>query len=310
MLKDKVIPQLIILSGPVGAGKTTVALDMVNKTPNLVRVNRDDLRHQFKGAYTVSEDIENVVSRAQDALIKTLLESGYSVVVDNTHCKIKYIKELITKYHALASISIKYIGADLSLKQLHERNNTRDKSVPPEVVDRMYKGFNSVVKAKKEIQEHFDFIYGNTIIEKFKQNNNLPKAILVDIDGTVAHMNNHRGPFEWHKVDLDDPDESILNIIRALSVDYYIVFMSGRYESCRQLTLDWLYAYFGHSEVELYMRPANDYRKDNIIKEELFHKHIAPKYYVEGVLDDRDQVVSMWRNKLGLKCLQVAYGNF
>jgi hypothetical protein len=58
------------------------------------------------------------------------------------------------------------------------------------------------------------------------------------------------------------------------------------------------------------MRKNNDQRKDSIIKFELFENHIKDKYYVELVVDDRQQVVDMWRRKLGLTCLQVDYGDF
>jgi hypothetical protein len=58
------------------------------------------------------------------------------------------------------------------------------------------------------------------------------------------------------------------------------------------------------------MRAEKDNRKDSIIKRELFDKHIRDKYHVDFVLDDRDQVVRMWRRELGLTCLQVNYGNF
>jgi hypothetical protein len=37
--------------------------------------------------------------------------------------------------------------------------------------------------------------------------------------------------------------------------------------------------------------------------------HIRPNYDVKYVIDDRDQVVDMWRS-LGLRVLQVAPGNF
>ncbi len=51
-------------------------------------------------------------------------------------------------------------------------------------------------------------------------------------------------------------------------------------------------------------------RKNAIIKKELFEQQIAEKYFIELVLDDRDQVVDMWRLELGLPCLQVNYGDF
>lgn len=60
----------------------------------------------------------------------------------------------------------------------------------------------------------------------------------------------------------------------------------------------------------LYIRKAKDFRKDAIIKRELYEAHIKGRYDVLMVLDDRDQVVKMWRQELGLPCLQVDYGNF
>ena len=50
-------------------------------------------------------------------------------------------------------------------------------------------------------------------------------------------------------------------------------------------------------------------RKDSVVKQEMFMAHIAMKYNVLYVLDDRNQVVQLWRS-LGLKCLQVADGAF
>jgi hypothetical protein len=45
------------------------------------------------------------------------------------------------------------------------------------------------------------------------------------------------------------------------------------------------------------------------VKYDLFSEYIRDKYSVKFVLDDRQQVVDMWR-RLGLKCLQVQAGDF
>ena len=58
------------------------------------------------------------------------------------------------------------------------------------------------------------------------------------------------------------------------------------------------------------MRKTDDFRQDSIVKKELFDQYIKDKYFVEYWLDDRDQVVKMVREELGLLCLQVYYGNF
>jgi hypothetical protein len=57
------------------------------------------------------------------------------------------------------------------------------------------------------------------------------------------------------------------------------------------------------------MREEGNNEKDSIVKRRLFEDNIRGKYYIEYVLDDRNQVVDMWRN-MGLTCLQVAEGDF
>ena len=57
------------------------------------------------------------------------------------------------------------------------------------------------------------------------------------------------------------------------------------------------------------MRKEGDHRRDSIVKKEIYDTLIKDEFDVEFVLDDRQQVVDMWR-EIGLKCLQVAEGNF
>ena len=134
-------------------------------------------------------------------------------------------------------------------------------------------------------------------------------CVICDIDGTLA-LRRDRGPYEWAKVGQDDVNEPIAALISI----YYahgiadVILVSGRDSVCRDETEQWLednhIAY-----TDLYMRPEGDMRKDTIVKREIYRKHVKGRYHVLFVLDDRDQVVKMWR-RLGLTCLQVAEGNF
>ena len=80
-------------------------------------------------------------------------------------------------------------------------------------------------------------------------------------------------------------------------------------ESARTETEAWLRRHGIAGWVELHMRPVGDYRRDDLVKRELYEALIANHYRVELVLDDRTRVVKMWRS-LGLTCLQVAEGDF
>jgi hypothetical protein len=138
----------------------------------------------------------------------------------------------------------------------------------------------------------------------------LPTAWLVDIDGTLALMRaGGRGPFDWHRVGEDLPNPAVIELARALAfAGYYIVLMSGRDEACRDATARWLRVH-DVPHTALFMRPQGDMRKDVVVKAELFDKHVRGVWDVRGVIEDRTQVVTMWR-AMGLTVAQVAEGNF
>jgi hypothetical protein len=135
------------------------------------------------------------------------------------------------------------------------------------------------------------------------------KAIICDIDGTLADMGK-RKPYDFEKVDQDQVKHATAEAVRVFhTAEYRIILLSGREDASKTKTIAWLKA----NDIpyhELHMRRSKDFRKDSIIKKELYEAHIKNKYEVLLVLDDRDQVVKMWREELGLTCFQVDYGDF
>jgi acid phosphatase class B len=139
-----------------------------------------------------------------------------------------------------------------------------------------------------------------------------PQAIICDVDGTVALMHGNRTPFEWDKVSTDKPNQWVIDLI----VSYHngtgckVFFLSGRSDECMDDTHKWL---LDNVDVpfDLFMRPLGQlYEKDAKVKYEIYTELIKPQYDVQFVIDDRQQVVDMWRNVAGLPVAQVAEGNF
>jgi hypothetical protein len=142
----------------------------------------------------------------------------------------------------------------------------------------------------------------------------LPRAILVDIDGTLALRGDGPGVrrfYDWQRVGEDAPNPPVVELVRLVADAgrHRIVLMSGRDGVCRPETEAWLAEHKVPYD-ELWMRAERDNRKDSIVKRELYEAHVAGRYAVAWILDDRDQVVSMWRRELGLTVLQVAEGAF
>lgn len=141
--------------------------------------------------------------------------------------------------------------------------------------------------------------------------NTLGDTVIFDIDGTLAHNDRHRGYFEWHKVGGDKPMVPIINIAKMYqNAGYKIIIVSGREGTpiCRNQTEQWLLKH-GILYYALFMRGEKDFRRDSIIKAEIYDKFIKDVHNVEVVFDDRQQVVDFWRS-IGLKCLQVEPGDF
>lgn len=142
----------------------------------------------------------------------------------------------------------------------------------------------------------------------------MTKTVIVDIDGTIALREGEdaRGPFDYDRVAEDTPNLPVIAVVEALAAaGYQIVFLSGReaVDACYTDTLIWLDTHLDLDHIELYMRAYEDHRQDAIIKRELYDAHLADRDIL-CVIDDRDQVVRMWRQDLGLTCMQVAYGDF
>jgi hypothetical protein len=150
-------------------------------------------------------------------------------------------------------------------------------------------------------------------IELYVPDKDKPQAIIVDIDGTLAHHDRHH--HDYSDVSTDTVDPIIRDLVdREWASGYDILVVTGRPLTCYWQTYKWLTD--NHVPVDdLWMRDPKDVDEqgnkiqDWIVKLSLFNTHIRNNYNVEYVLEDRVQCVEMWR-KLGLKCLQVEEGNF
>lgn len=310
---------VLILTGLSGSGKSTFARQFCAEHPNWLRVNRDDLRRsvlpvslpEYWQTWSDKDKnrVENLVSDLQKTAIVDGLRRGWHVLIDNTNLKLSYIneyKKLLTEH--FDEVDVTYTFMDVPVGECVDRDRNRVDSVGEDVIRRQAVQLGML---KKQFRFQPETLTRSAVFQR-RQDETLPRCILVDIDGTVAKMGS-RSPFEWHRVGEDTPKLSIVKLVKAMRASgYQIVFLSGRDAVCRRETTNWLCKQFDWlaGDYELFMRPEQDNRKDSLIKQELFAQHIQGRYFVEFVVDDRQQVVDMWRRTLGLTCVQVDYGDF
>jgi predicted kinase len=291
--------RLIICRGIPASGKSTFAKAWVHAADRRVRVNRDDIRIQMFGKFFGVN--EALVTKVEDRMVDVALKSGFSVVADATNIKHEYCKRLAHLAHA-RGIPVEVKQFDIELDEALRRNAVRHEKggnfVPEDVIRKMHEALQAsgAPDISAETPVHFNPRPGAL------------KAILVDIDGTIAEMGD-RSPYDWNNVGKDEPIREVLKVVQwAAEAGYQVILMSGRDGVCRPQTAKWL-DLNGIWFDRLFMRAEGDQRRDSIVKRELFDAHIRDEYDILFVLDDRQQVVDMWRG-LGLRCLQVAPGDF
>lgn len=288
--------ELVLTRGIPASGKSTFARAWVTAAPKRVRVNRDDIRMQLFGVEHGCD--EEFVTVIEDAMVTNALQAGQSVIVDDTNIRHAYVKRLASLGHAEGvKVTVKEFPIDLAVAL--ERNANRDRKVPEDVIRKMHNALRSSGPVDVSAP----------VVEQYEPKPGAPKAILVDIDGTIAHNAGKRGFYDWKAVGLDEPILEIIEIVSwAKLAGFTVIVMSGRDGICEPETSDWLDKHDVPYDL-LVMRGVGDMRKDSIIKRELFDEWVRDVYNVQFVLDDRQQVVNMWR-AMGLRCLQVAPGNF
>ncbi len=295
---------LKIVRGVPGSGKTTYAKKWVNEDPvNRVRVNRDDLRLSLFNSYVLDPSQEAIITKAEHSLIKTLLTAKKSVIVDNVNVKLKYVAEYLS---IAARLNVPVVHKDfiIDIDEALKRNASRDRVVPEKYIRTLYSRY--VQNGK------FVAFPDYPVTIPYEGDETLPKAILLDVDGTAMLKHPGRGYFDWDKVIDDIPNVPVIETVKALAdKGYLIVVLSGREDvgNCKEDTVTSLEV-AGIPVHEIHLREAGDHRKDNLVKRDIFETYIRNRYNILVALDDRQQVVDMYREEVGLPVFQVNYGDF
>lgn len=300
-------PQLLILIGAPGSGKSSFAKYFLRTEENWTRVSRDDFRAmQFQGTRG-KEQTEYVLTHVVESSIEAFLLQKWNVLIDATHCKKEYINQYVKRFGHMADIHFKVFDVPLDEleKRCLEREEQSGKHIPPHVIKKY-------VAELENLKLNFDFtpiLRKPLELKEPIQDETKATCFLFDLDGTLANANG-RNMFNptAEEVMNDLPIKAVIKVLQALEKKHTIVFVSGREATNYDATKEWLIKHVFNNEareINLFMRPEGDYRRDSIIKSELLHNYIFPSYNVLGAFDDRLQVIRECWNKEGIFCFNV-----
>ena len=269
----------ILTVGISASGKTTWSNELVRQ--GWRDINRDWIRFNLVkpgtdwSTYKFNKTNEKEVTEIQGQMIMESYVSGDNIIISDTNLNAGTRQSLIKKLQDLGyEVEIKSfpITRELAVK----RDNLRSNGVGAEVIYRQWQKWN-------EFNGRVTYV----------PDESLPKAIIVDVDGTIAQMNG-RGPFEWKRVGEDDPRWFVIDmVINYQRQGYEILIVSGRSDECSKKTREWLDKYL-IPFTALYMRKEGDFRRDSAIKEEIFWTHLAHRYNIVAAIDDRPLMIRTW----------------
>lgn len=337
---------VVCTRGLPGCGKSTWAREQLAAEPDRwCRLNKDELRLMLYGERGYGDPktwraFEAFVHEVQSHMLRAALRRGKDVIVDNTHLPGDSMKQIHEVAEEVGDVQVIERVFSVSLDECLRRVAVRASGdarthVPEHVVREMHKRFGKNIDAAASLPPRSVTYTPRAEGATAVQDASLPEAIIVDLDGTTALMNG-RSPYDAAKCDQDLPNTPVIETVKAVHTQRKcaVLFVSGRDAKHREPTEKFLQAHFllagklytpasiskgTDATVEeitlpmpykLFMRPVGDTRKDTLIKKEIYEREILGKYRILNVYDDRDCVVRLWREELGLPVFQVAYGAF
>ena len=270
------------------------------------RINKDILWDMLDGdKWTQAR--ERFMLSIRDYAVERSLWRDFDVIVDDTNFSDKHWDSMCRIAKRMGDVTVVEKYFEVSLREALRRNEGRPEKeqVPPGIVKDMYR--RNVKNQKVEIRTAYFPIEGYVA----PADTGIPKAIIVDVDGTLALSRGIRNPYDGSRLMEDVPFQQIVDLVQLLVFEpgggYQLILMSGREDKYREDTVLWLMEKAKLPLCEgtpFFMRASGDSRPDTVVKRELFEEHVKGKFDVRYVIDDRPCVCAMWRD-IGLVVLQL-----
>jgi predicted kinase len=279
------MPTVYAITGIPASGKTTLAKKMQELNQNLFRTNRDDLRMQHHaGVY--SSNNESLIKAMQEFAIVEALKAGQDVVCDDAGLlnpkTMQWLKTLAENNGA--DFAIDDACTHTPIDEAIRRNALRPNGVPEAVI--------------------WQFVDRYMPIAPREQYGNLPKAIVVDIDGCLARKHPDRDVYDWSKAHLDTVHDPIKHLVN--NTPHEVIILTGRTgdQDGRKILKSWLLDNVVKFD-RIKMRSKGDFSQAAVFKKRVLEE-LLQDWNIQLVLDDDATVIQMAK-LMGLNTLQTSF---
>lgn len=274
---------VVLTKGLPASGKSTWAMNEVKKK-GFKRINRDLLRMMLDASEWSPEN-EKFVVQTRDTLLTTFLKKGHNVIIDDTNFdergNWKRISELLDRLDMDVTLREQCFPVDLAEAVARDAKRIGVASVGEEVITNMWKKY--LKGNPTALNSPRTEVFYKKIQPELVQDQNLPKAVICDLDGTLALIGD-RSPYDASRCDeVDSPNKPVVEAIKAFHrMGYKIIFLSGRDEKDRRPTERFIIracpevaGRFMHNEIERLKEqyvaaPSNDLEEEaKLLCEEL-----------------------------------------
>jgi putative nucleotidyltransferase with HDIG domain len=157
--------RFLMTVGIAGSGKSTFLQELVEGRDDVIHISSDAIREELYGDENIQQDHVKVFNLMEDKTILAL-KNGKHVVYDATNLSRKKRRHLLRQLPKNIHKTAVYIATDYDV--IKKQNASRDRVVPEDVIQRMYK--NLQIPIYSEGWDNIVFKYDDQTLE-----NDLPK---------------------------------------------------------------------------------------------------------------------------------------
>jgi predicted kinase len=160
-------PRFLMLIGVAGAGKSTVAEELMEERNDIILLSSDAIREELYGNESIQGNPTEVFQIMFDRT-KEALKNGLHVIYDATNISRKKRRGLLQQLPKNIEKVACYVSTEY--KTIVKQNNERNRVVPQDVIDKMYKRMQVPIYSEgwdKIVFFHHDDVMGQKFPKQF-----------------------------------------------------------------------------------------------------------------------------------------------